>query len=50
MNQNKQETSGDQSTNGIVVTGFSEIMEGTDYVVLLRLEKKEVGISEFALA
>lgn len=41
----KQETSGDQITNALVATVFSEIMKGTVYTVLLRLEKKELVTS-----
>ena len=44
--KNKQETYGYEITNELVATGFSEIVEGTVYTVLLRLEKKGVVTTE----
>lgn len=38
--KNKQETYGYEITNELVQMGFQEIVEGTVYTVLLRLEKK----------
>ncbi|WP_142427459.1 PadR family transcriptional regulator [Enterococcus durans] len=44
--KNKQETYGYEITNELVATGFSEIVEGTVYTVLLRLEKKGLVMTE----
>lgn len=44
--KNKQETYGYEITNELVQIGFQEIVEGTVYTILLRLEKNNLIESE----
>lgn len=44
--KNSQETYGYEITNTLIKLGFQDIVEGTVYTVLLRLEKKELVIVE----
>lgn len=44
--QNKGETYGYEITSYLIDAGFQDIVEGTIYTVLIRLEKKELVIIE----
>ena len=44
--KNKGETYGYEITNDIIEAGFQDIVEGTIYTVLIRLEKKDLVIIE----
>ncbi|MBF8807812.1 MAG: PadR family transcriptional regulator [Enterococcus lacertideformus] len=44
--KNREETYGYEITNELIQAGFQEIVEGTVYTVLLRLEKKGLVTTE----